>query len=548
MIGTRSFSLRTRSQIWVGTVVCLTLAQVVATSVLPRGPGLTILSDILCSLVMLSCFLVFAANAIAASGRIRTFWILQAAGWLCWLADQMWWMVYDIILKKPIPPVFAGDGLLFLAGVPMLAGLLLRPHLQPSERSARLGQVDFWLLLLWWVYFYVYLVISWQYIALNLPFYNRNYDCLYMVEVVIMAAVLLTLLKQSSGQWKRFYTFYLAATLFYSAAFMLQNRAIELGSYFNGSWYDIVYMAAFVVFVVVALSGAGLEPRQETPEDEMQVRWMARFGILAVLSLPVIAVTAATDYSAPLEVVRFRVIVSVATMFTMAGLVFIKQHRLHHELQRANQVLEDAVVTDPLTGARNRRFFSSTIESDIGRSLRAHTDGHDTETRDLVFYLIDADNFKEVNDWYGHDAGDRVLIEMARRISSAIRNSDILVRWGGEEFLIVSRYTNRREAETLARRVLHAVGNEPYLITQDGEAMPRTCSIGWAAFPWMEADTGAATYGEVLDLADQGLRQAKGNGKNRAVGMVPSQQSTNRIHGNARQLAVKTMAVAGPSN
>ena len=329
---------------------------------------------------------------------------------------------------------------------------------------------------------------------------------------------------------------------------MLQNRAIELGSYFNGGWYDVIYMAAFVVFVVVARSGAGLEPRHETLEDEKHVRWMARFGIAAVLSLPLIAVTAATDYSAPLEVVRFRVLVSVATMFAMAGLVFIKQHRLYHELQRANQVLEDAVVTDPLTGARNRRFFSSTIESDIGRTLRAHMDGHDAETRDLVFYLIDADNFKEVNDWYGHDAGDRVLVEMARRISSAIRNSDILVRWGGEEFLIVSRYTNRREAETLARRVLNAVGNDSYLITPEGETMPRTCSIGWAAFPWMETDTEAATYGEVLDLADQGLRQAKANGRNRAVGMIPSQQSTNRIHGSARQLAVKTMAVAGPNS
>ncbi len=82
-------------------------------------------------------------------------------------------------------------------------------------------------------------------------------------------------------------------------------------------------------------------------------------------------------------------------------------------------------------------------------------------TRDLVFYLIDADNFKEVNDQYGHDVGDRVLVEMARRLSSSIRHSDVLVRWGGEEFLIVSRYTNRSEAEWLAQRVLSAVADTP---------------------------------------------------------------------------------------
>jgi diguanylate cyclase (GGDEF)-like protein len=85
----------------------------------------------------------------------------------------------------------------------------------------------------------------------------------------------------------------------------------------------------------------------------------------------------------------------------------------------------------------------------------ALTDNHDQRTRDLFFYLIDADNFKEVNDRYGHDVGERVLVEMARRISSAIRHSDVLVRWGGEEFLILSRYTDRREAKTLSAREVY---------------------------------------------------------------------------------------------
>ena len=60
---------------------------------------------------------------------MRAFWILQAAAWLLWLADQSLWIAYDIFLHKPVPEVFAGDVLLFVAGVPMLAGLLLRPHL-----------------------------------------------------------------------------------------------------------------------------------------------------------------------------------------------------------------------------------------------------------------------------------------------------------------------------------------------------------------------------------------------------------------------------------
>src|SRR5205814_3260359 len=131
------------------------------------------------------------------------------------------------------------------------------------------------------------------------------------------------------------------------------------------------------------------------------------------------------------------------------------QHRrLNRALLSTNVGLQEASLTDPLSGLRNRRYFSATIEGDVGQALRSHASQHDPHTRDLVFYLIDADNFKEVNDQYGHDVGDKVLIEMARRLSCSIRHSDVLVRWGGEEFLIVSRYTDRNEAELLAHRVL----------------------------------------------------------------------------------------------
>jgi diguanylate cyclase (GGDEF)-like protein len=178
-------------------------------------------------------------------------------------------------------------------------------------------------------------------------------------------------------------------------------------------------------------------------------------------------------------------------------------------------------MTDPLTGIRNRRFFSSSVESDVASTLRAFAESADHSTRDLIFYLIDLDNFKEVNDQFGHDAGDRVLVETARRIQSAIRQSDVLMRWGGEEFLIVSRATDRRYADSLALRVMRAVRGEPFLINSS-IAIRRTCSIGWAAFPWLEDNVIAFGYEEVLNLADQALRQAKEAGKDQAIGMIAS--------------------------
>ncbi len=194
------------------------------------------------------------------------------------------------------------------------------------------------------------------------------------------------------------------------------------------------------------------------------------------------------------------------------------------ELERVNQELREASLTDPLTGTRNRRFFQVTIEGDTRQAVRSYLTDKSlagARNRDLIFYIIDADLFKEVNDVYGHAAGDELLGEMTRRIQSAIRMSDVLVRWGGDEFLVVSRYTERSEATTLAARILHMVGNQPFQLKHAGVPVRRTCSIGWAAFPWFCAAPDAVSYDAVVELADRALYAAKQAGRNRAVGMLP---------------------------
>jgi hypothetical protein len=133
--------------------VCLTLAQVVASVLLPRGLSLTAVSDILSASLMLALSLAFAQNAIPIRGRLQAFWVMQAAGWAISLANQCWWMFYDLVLQKQLPKLFAGDVLLILPGALMLAGLLLRPHLQQFKHTSRLGVLDFVLLMLWWVTF-----------------------------------------------------------------------------------------------------------------------------------------------------------------------------------------------------------------------------------------------------------------------------------------------------------------------------------------------------------------------------------------------------------
>ena len=529
--------------------VFLVAVLAAACAFLRRSFLLTSVSDIASALLMAASLFSFAVLAGKSKGRIRWFWTLQAAGWALWLSDQFVWIYYDLYLGHQMPPMHPADSLLFLAGAPMMAGLLLRPHLEPSARSARLGVMDFCLLLLWWIYLYISLVVCWQYVYPNQEGYNRNFDRLSLVEAILLTAVLVAFWAETSGRWRKFYVVLCGAVIFNYVWFFVLNRALEKEVYFTGSWYDVPYSGSFALYAAAALLGYGLVPSPETTEGSYN-SWMSNLSAVAVLSLPIVALYALLDPRLPSQVSRFRVLVALATMFVMAFLLFIKHRRLYSELRQTNLVLQEASLTDPLTGLRNRRYFSATIEADVGQTLRSHTDRHDPHTRDLVFYLIDADNFKEVNDRYGHDVGDTVLIEMARRLSSSIRHSDVLVRWGGEEFLIVSRYTDRNEAELLARRVLSAVADTPFRLGGTEQTIYRTCSLGWAAFPWFTENPRAVTYEEVLTLADRGLNRAKQSGRNCAVGMTPATgkvPATTIAGVHSDSLKVDMLAVAGPN-
>lgn len=191
------------------------------------------------------------------------------------------------------------------------------------------------------------------------------------------------------------------------------------------------------------------------------------------------------------------------------------------DLAEANRQLELASFTDPLTGLSNRRFLTSTVRPDVVQAIRKHRDGvGDPRDRDLIVYLLDLDHFKRLNDRLGHDAGDAVLVETARRLRGVVRASDLLIRWGGEEVLIVSRWTDRHAGALLAERVLDAIGGEPFRTGADRTSTV-TCSAGWAPFPWSAEDPEAVLFEEVLSLADHALYLAKREGRNRAVGVLP---------------------------
>lgn len=199
----------------------------------------------------------------------------------------------------------------------------------------------------------------------------------------------------------------------------------------------------------------------------------------------------------------------------------LKIRRLQQDLEAHAARLEEALaslaevsVTDPLTGLRNRRYLIDRIDDDAALSLDPRAN-----PGDLLFFMIDLDHFKAVNDRHGHARGDAVLVEFARRLRLVFRASDHLVRWGGEEFLVVVRFEARTRAEDLAERVRATLAHEEIQLA-DGTRIAATCSIGFACFPFLAGYPAALRWQDVLELADVALYAAKRAGRNCWVGLA----------------------------
>lgn len=194
-----------------------------------------------------------------------------------------------------------------------------------------------------------------------------------------------------------------------------------------------------------------------------------------------------------------------------------------HELALANQSLLTLSLTDPLTGLNNRRFVDVTMGEEVARVIRRHAADFskgEAGNRGIIFLMLDLDFFKQVNDTHGHHAGDLVLRQMTDLLGRVVRDGDRLVRWGGEEFLVLAHDANPDEAAVLAERIRSTVAGYPFDIGS-GDALHLTCSAGFAGFPFFAAQPGRFSWEQTLNLADQCLYRAKEKGRNRWVGLLP---------------------------
>lgn len=176
------------------------------------------------------------------------------------------------------------------------------------------------------------------------------------------------------------------------------------------------------------------------------------------------------------------------------------------ELEALNRRLEEASLTDPLTGLANRRALMQALPN-----LAAACHGErrvPTRASEIILMIVDLDYFKPINDRYGHDAGDAVLKQVAAILRDCVRSTDLAVRWGGDEFVVVYAAADLSEGGVLAERIRTRIAKQHFRL-DNGQIARTSCSIGFVCYPFVRGAPHLLSHSQALNVADTALLEAK---------------------------------------
>ncbi len=181
----------------------------------------------------------------------------------------------------------------------------------------------------------------------------------------------------------------------------------------------------------------------------------------------------------------------------------LEKHRLKQEIKHAMDRMARMAVRDELTGLYNRRFFTEALEREVARAKRYNSG--------LVLCIMDLDDFKQINDTYGHPAGDMLLSQFGRMLNDCFRQSDLVCRYGGEEFAVILPSTSSKNALKVCERFRKTIAE--HVFTYEAESFNTTVSTGIAAL----SNNYLKNPDELVSVCDRSLYRAKQSGKNQIV-------------------------------
>jgi diguanylate cyclase (GGDEF)-like protein len=279
---------------------------------------------------------------------------------------------------------------------------------------------------------------------------------------------------------------YLALTLYADTAYAIQELN---GTYRDGNYLDAVWMGASFLLAAGILHPA---------VPAMAARSSAATPDATVGRLAILAAAAGTAPTSMMVQVLWHRSPHVLVAAGACNVLFLLVLARMVGLVRAQRL---AAITDGLTGLRSRRYFEQALRTEAARAARSR--------HPLSMLLLDIDHFKQVNDTFGHDGGDRVLVEVAHRLGQTVRPGDLVARYGGEEFTVLLPSADRRQAAEIAERVRRGIGAVPIAVGE-GQLHRVTISVGVAFLP---TDTHDAS--SLVLYADRALYAAKNAGRDR---------------------------------
>jgi diguanylate cyclase (GGDEF)-like protein len=437
-------------------------------------------------------------RATASTGRMRLFWQLLSAFAASWGLGQLVWCYLEIGRhESPTASDWPTIGYL-LASVLAAAAIIVYPGPR-LHWAARIRALVDGLLIVTTLLFVSWTVASdtgaLQHSGTQLT--ERLTVLAYPAADIVLLAMLATVIGRGTRSWQDPLLVVGASIV---ALFLGDSLSIYVGlagSYQTGNATDVFWIFAFLFLALAALMPP-LGPEQSVNQRKPPT-WteFITYGPLGLaLAMAAVQIIRGNGF----DTVEESLVLVSALLLVVRGSLFVLENRvLMTRIEKTVDDLEWLSLHDPLTGLANRLLFSDRLNQAIATQQR--------NPRNIAVAYIDIDDFKVVNDTFGHDVGDELLRRVAQRLSTTVREGDTLARLGGDEFAMLM--ASSEEASTVSS-VLHRLLSqldEPFAI--DEHIVSISASIGYSqAF-------GQASAGELLKQADEAMYVAKSEGKDR---------------------------------